>query len=180
TPMAPTEEGASSVQEFSFDVPEHLSVEPEVTASVPEITLEPTATQEFDLQVSSVETSPVDVSEVEIAPESIEIVPETDASSEWEDMLSVEVEESEASAVGVTREPSDVVAQPEAHDTQKLELEPVAETQAAAEAVSIHAEPQQGDSAVCYMADDKVQEIQFFISQNMWQAANKALNELAE
>lgn len=174
-PMAPAEEAAPSVQEFSFDVTEHLSAEPEATASVPEIALEPTAPQNFDLKAS-----PVQVAPVEMAPEAIEIAPETDGSNEWEDMLSVEVEESDTSAVEITAVPAEAIAQPEADDTQKLKLEPVVQPRAAAEPVSIHAAQQEGGSDVCYMADDKVQEIQFFISQHMWQAANKALNELAE
>jgi tetratricopeptide (TPR) repeat protein len=37
-----------------------------------------------------------------------------------------------------------------------------------------------GGSSVCYAADEKVQEIQFYISQQMWAEAKKALLELQE
>jgi len=164
-PAAPAEEAAPSVKEFSFDVPEQMSAEPEVSTSGSEITVEPTAL-------------PVEVSPVELAPKLAEIAPEADGSSEWEEMLSVEVEEREASAVEIAAAPTELVAEPQTDDTQKLE--PVAQAQGAKEALSIHAEPHEGGSDVCYAADDKVQEIQFFISQHMWQAANKALNELTE
>jgi tetratricopeptide (TPR) repeat protein len=62
-------------------------------------------------------------------------------------------------------------------DTQKLESELVAEPSAASDPA---AKEPEGGSGVCYLVDDKVQEVQFYISQQMWQAARNALNELTE
>jgi tetratricopeptide (TPR) repeat protein len=45
--------------------------------------------------------------------------------------------------------------------------------------VALVDEPQ-GGSKVCYASDEKVQEIQFYISQKMWDAAKKGLLELQD
>src|SRR5262249_34645374 len=73
-PASPeAEAAASSVQEFSFDVPDHLLIEPEAGAAPAMGLVESVATREAR------KPAPAD--------------PETDISGEWESMLSVEQEE---------------------------------------------------------------------------------------
>lgn len=162
--IAPAEETASSVQEFSFDVA--MAAEPEVAVTPPEIEVvpeTPSAAPEFELQAYPVETQPEPVQEA----------PEPAESNEWEDMLSVEVSEPEAAKVALADE---VVVE----DATKLEPELIPQAMVEAEPVQMAEKEPEGGSSVCYAVDDKVQEVQFFISQKMWKAAKDALNELSE
>jgi tetratricopeptide (TPR) repeat protein len=139
---------APSVQEFTFDVPDHLATEPEPVMNIPEKLAEPAPVQDFQITPVATESAAVADS----------TLPEADVSSEWEDMLSVEAEE-----IGV-----------ESQETIQL-------ASAMIEPDRVPAQPEtQGGSDVCYLVDDKVQEIQFYISQKMWQAANNGLLELSE
>lgn len=100
--------------------------------------------------------------EIEQAPEepavsSAKAGQEIDLSNEWESMLDVEHEASPAAA------------------GRKLEPEVVLEP----EPVAFSAEPE-GGSDVCYLKDEKVQEVQFYISQQMWEPAKRALLDLQE
>jgi len=100
--------------------------------------------------------------EIEQAPEepavsSAKAGQEIDLSNEWESMLDVEHEASPAAA------------------GRKAELEVVSEP----EPIALGAEPE-GGSDVCYLKDEKVQEIQFYISQQMWEQAKRALLELQD
>jgi TolA-binding protein len=162
--MAPTEEAASSVQEFSFDVAEPMQVEAEPAVAAPEIEIvpEPAPAPEFELKAYP----------VEVQPESIEEAPEIAESSEWEEMLSVEVDEPEAAKVELADEA--VV-----NDT-KLKPEPIPPAEVGPEPVLVGEKEPEGGSGVCYIVDNKVQEIQFFISQKMWKAAKDGLNELSD
>ncbi|HET9182120.1 MAG TPA: tetratricopeptide repeat protein [Candidatus Angelobacter sp.] len=155
------EEPASSVQEFSFDVTEQIAAEPEPVTLSPE----PATVPELDLHVYSAETKP--------APEEAEVEIEIEPSAEWEEMLSVEVVEPESTSVKIAGAPS-------AHDTQKLEPEPVELAATPEPALEATVKEPEGGSDVCYLADEKVQEVQFYISQQMWQAARNALKELGE
>lgn len=163
--IAPAEETASSVQEFSFDVA--MAAEPEAAVAPPQIEIipeTPPAPPEFDLQAYPVQVHPEPVQEQ--APEAAE-------SNEWEDMLSVEVDEPEEARVELADEvvvKDGTKLEPELSPQAMVEPEPM---------VAAEKEPE-GGSSVCYAVDDKVQEIQFFISQKMWKAANEALNELTE
>jgi tetratricopeptide (TPR) repeat protein len=159
----PLAEPAPSVQEFSFDVAEPVVQEAESSSSAVESTQDPAA----GLQVYPVEAQS---HPVEAQPEV-----EVEASSEWEDMLSVELEEPEAAIVDVA------AAAVEEEDTQKLESDEfVAEAAASPQAAQAAQKEPEGGSDVCYLADDKVQEVQFYISQQMWQAAKNAVNELSQ
>jgi tetratricopeptide (TPR) repeat protein len=160
----PLGEPVPSVQEFSFDVTEHVIQEAESSPAAGESVQEPPA----ELQVYP----------VEVEPDAVEAEPEieVEASSEWEDMLSVEVEEPESAKVEIA-----AAAVEDEDDTQKLEPEElVAEAAAAPPTSHAAAKEPEGGSGVCYLADDKVQEVQFYISQQMWEAARSALNELSQ
>ena len=162
--IAPAEETASSVQEFSFDVA--MAAEPEAAVALPEIEILPEApppTPEFELQAYPLETRPEPAQET----------PEPAEANEWEDMLSVEIDEPEAIKVELADE---VVVE----DGTKLEPELTPQAVIEPEPVQMAEKGPEGGSSVCYAVDDKVQEVQFFISQKMWKAANDALNELTE
>ncbi len=163
--IAPGEDTASSVQEFSFDVA--IAAEPEATAAPPEIEIvpeTPPAPPEFELQAYPVKVQPEPVQEK---------TPEVAESNEWEDMLSVEVDEPEEAKVELADE---VVVE----DGTKLEPELIPQAMVEPEPMVVAEKEPEGGSSVCYAVDDKVQEVQFFISQKMWKAANDALNELSE
>jgi tetratricopeptide (TPR) repeat protein len=163
--IAPGEDTASSVQEFSFDVA--MAAEPETTAAPPEIEIlpeTPPVPPEFELQAYPVKVQPEPVQEK---------TPEVAESNEWEDMLSVEVDEPEEAKVELADE---VVVE----DGTKLEPELIPQAMVEPEPMVVAEKEPEGGSSVCYAVDDKVQEVQFFISQKMWKAANDALNELSE
>jgi hypothetical protein len=133
----PADQPTASVQEFSFDVPDHLLIDPQaapVHADPPPIPVEG----------MSVMAAPV---ETPAAPVSGEV--ELDVSNEWEDMLTVESDGSPA--MSATEVPAAPVAEP-------------------AEAAP--------DPALA--SAEKIQEAQFYISQNMWEAAKKAILDLTE
>lgn len=157
---APAMDAGPSVQEFSFDAPDQLAVEPEPVPAPAEIVPPALAAQEFPVQASA--------PELPTEPALAAAAPEIDVSNEWEEMLSVEVEGSETAAA------------PAPEKTQKAE--PRLPAQAPPETAPVHAGSQEreGGSDVCYLVDDKVQEIQFYISQKMWQPAKNALNALSE
>jgi tetratricopeptide (TPR) repeat protein len=146
----PVQTEEPSIQEFSFDVPDNLITEPEAS-SVPQ-----------SLPVEAAPAPP------EPEPQRLELVPapetepteEPDHSSEWESMLAVEHEAAPRGSAPPSE--MEVVSPPP-------EPEPI----------SVVEEPE-GGSSVCYAADEKVQEIQFYISQQMWDTAKKALLELQE
>jgi tetratricopeptide (TPR) repeat protein len=94
------------------------------------------------------------------APEAAEI----DISNEWEEMIEVEPEESPAPALEV-QSYQEIAAQPAM--PAEVPLEPV---------VSI--EPEQPDLSA--QVADKIQEIHFYISQQMWDQAKAAILDLTE
>jgi tetratricopeptide (TPR) repeat protein len=153
-------ESAPSVQEFSFDAAD-MAAEPEPVMSAP---IDVTPALE-----SSVTPPPVEISFEPVAvdapaphaaaPEAAEI----DISNEWEEMIEVEPEESPAPALEV-QSYQEILTEPA---VREVPLEPV---------VSI--EPDQPD--VSAQVADKVQEINFYISQQMWDQAKAAILDLTE
>ncbi|MGZ4843526.1 MAG: tetratricopeptide repeat protein [Candidatus Angelobacter sp.] len=150
-------QAAPSVQEFSFDTDDMVVAEPEPALSAP---IEPTpaipAPVEMNFEPVAIDVPPARA----IAPPTEEI----DISNEWEDMIEVEPEESPAAAIEVQsyQEIIEEQAKP-----AKVPLEPVASI-----------EPAQPDVSV--QAADKVQEIRFYISQEMWEPAKAAILDLTE
>ncbi len=94
------------------------------------------------------------------APEPAEI----DLSNEWEEMIEVEPEESPAPALEV-QSYQEIAAEPAS--PAEMPLEPV---------VSI--KPEQPD--ISTLVADKIQEIHFYISQQMWDQAKTAILDLTE
>lgn len=145
------------------------AVEPEEEHSVQEFSFdihdqlmtepEPPAAAAVPIEIMS--AAPVEV-QIERAPErpaasSAKAGEDIDLSNEWESMLDVE-HEAHPGAAG--RQP---------------ELEVVSEP----EPIALSAEPE-GGSDVCYLKDEKVQEVQFYISQQMWEPAKRALLDLQD
>jgi pilus assembly protein FimV len=153
----------ASVQEFTFDTPELTAQAPEQLAAVPieaviaepavsEITVEPVPLAAED---APVEVTPVSISQPESASHQ-SATHEIDISNEWEEMIEVEPVPS-----------------------AEVQVEPV--QQAAAEIpVRMAEEPAPAASDLTSQIADKVQEIQFYIGQEMWESAKSAILDLTE
>src|ERR1051325_2321901 len=155
-PVAETPvEAEPSVQEFSFDTAD-IVVEAEPAATAP-IDVTPVAaassvTPDAPPPVGiNFEPVAMDAPVREAAPEHAEI----DLSNEWEEMIEVEPEASPAAAH-------------EVQSYQEIAAEPVKPAQAAPEPV-VSIEPEQPDLVT--QVADKIQEISFYISQQMWDQA---------
>jgi tetratricopeptide (TPR) repeat protein len=151
----PAEQPASSVQEFSFDVPDHLFTEPEAPLAAHTDT-QPIPVEELGIQATEPAEAKAGPASVEAAPVETEI----DVSSEWEDMVTVEADG-----------PPPVPTAPEME---------VVTFRAGSPAPAAPAETESGGSAPCYASAAKIQEAQFYISQEMWEAAKKAILDLTE
>jgi tetratricopeptide (TPR) repeat protein len=136
---------ASSVQEFTFDVPDHLLTVEEPLKPAPEATLSP---------VEEIRgTVPQSTFESEEYPEThAETAEETDLSGEWESLLSVE--EGDA---------------PAAPNLAEMPVAPPAKLPPVVQAAKT-SDP----------AAEKIDEIRFYISQQMWDSAKKAILDLTE
>jgi tetratricopeptide (TPR) repeat protein len=154
-------EAAPSVQEFSFDAADIVETEPEPAVSAP---IEPSPVEQ------SASPAPVEINFEPIAidapaphaaaPEAAEI----DISNEWEEMIEVEPEESPAPAL-------------EVQSYQEILAEPAMPAEVPTEPV-ISIEPEQPD--ISTQVADKIQEIRFYISQEMWDQAKAAILDLTE
>jgi pilus assembly protein FimV len=144
-----------SVQEFTFDTLETVVSEPAPPVIAPiEPELAPPAAAETDPEPVAVDAAPASTSPAE----------EIDISTEWEDMIEVEPEESAVPELQVQpyQEIAEDITQPGA-----LELEPAASAQA----------PEIDLSA---QIAEKIQEIRFYITQEMWEPAKSATLDLTE
>ncbi|HEY2115549.1 MAG TPA: hypothetical protein VGJ51_10680, partial [Candidatus Angelobacter sp.] len=156
-------EAAPSVQEFSFDTADMVA-EPEPAVSAP-IDIAPAAAS-----VTEVSPPPVEINFEPVAmgaPQSREAAPEAaeiDISNEWEEMIEVEPEESPAPALEV-QSYQEIMAEPAM--PVEVPLEPV-----------VTIEPEQ--PGVPTQVADKIQEIHFYISQQMWDQAKAAILDLTE
>ena len=145
-------------------------LEPAGEPSIKEFSFDITepATPIEDAEPAAATAAPLIEMEVASAAPEIAVTPvsseprEVDLSNEWESMLTVE--------------PSAEAPVPAEHDTQPIIPEPALPEP---EPVAVVAEPE-GGSGVCYLPTEKIQEVQFYISQEMWPAAKKALLELTE
>ena len=155
-PVEPEIQAAPSVQEFSFDAAD-MGAEPESAASAP---IEPVSTlpppAEINLEPVAMDSPPPGAA----SPEAAEI----DISNEWEDMIEVEQEEPAAPELQVQSYQEIIEEQA---IPARVPLEPVAPI-----------EPAQVD--VSAQVADKVQEIRFYISQQMWEPAKAAILGLTE
>ena len=162
----PAEEApASSVKEFVLDVPGEFFEEPE--AAQPMAPASGPTVAEFTVEAAA--ESPVEAVMPPAEPSEIEI----DVSHEWEGMLTVEPAMEEAPVKPVTLEAEAI---PPAREIAPSPPEPVeiqaVEAAPAPEPVAAGPDPT--------VIEDKVQEIQFYISQGFWDMARAAMHDLIE
>jgi pilus assembly protein FimV len=149
--QAPVEMAAEpSVQEFTFDAPE-LVVEAAPQEPVAPIMAEPV--------VSEVKLEPVLTEPEPVAIKAEAPAHEIDISNEWEEMIEVEPAEVSATAVEPVEEIPVQIAE--------VRLEP-------------EAAPAFTDSRLSTQISDKIQEIHFYITQEMWEPAKSAILDLTE
>jgi tetratricopeptide (TPR) repeat protein len=156
-------EAAPSVQEFSFDAADMIETEPEPAVSAPIDAASAGASPIIPDSPVAINLEPVAMdapAPSSAAPEATEI----DLSNEWEEMIEVEPEESPAPALEV-QSYQEIATEPAS--PAELPLQPV---------VSI--EPEQPD--ISTQVADKIQEIRFYISQEMWDQAKAAILDLTE
>jgi tetratricopeptide (TPR) repeat protein len=163
TPVEIEAEAVPSVQEFSFDAAD-IAVEPEPAASMP-IDVAPAAAS----SVTSATPPPVEINFEPVAMntparEAVPEAAEIDISNEWEEMIEVEPEEAPARAL-------------EVQSYQAIMADPAMATEVPLEPV-VSIEPEQPDVSV--QVADKVQEIRFYITQQMWEQAKAAILDLTE
>ncbi|HEX3095102.1 MAG TPA: tetratricopeptide repeat protein [Candidatus Angelobacter sp.] len=178
-PATPEVAAESSVQEFTFDTADMVTTEPELGVSPPVIEPEPPSPVEINLEpvafdappapaaastpfAASVASGPADASAEEI-----------DISNEWEDMI--EVEPAEPVHLAESVEPVEsAVAEVEVQSYQEIPQEPV-------QPVAVQFEPAKAAEAdLSPLIADKVQEIRFYITQQMWEPAKEAILDLTE
>ncbi|MGC2744183.1 MAG: tetratricopeptide repeat protein [Candidatus Angelobacter sp.] len=151
---------APSVQEFSFDADDIIETEPAVSAT---IDVTPAAPSSASPPAVEINLEPISIDE----PPSRAAVPEAaeiDISNEWEEMIEVEPEESPAHVL-------------EVQSYQEITAEPAVPAEVALEPVA-SIEPAQAD--VSAQVADKIQEIHFYITQQMWDQAKAAILDLTE
>jgi pilus assembly protein FimV len=143
-------EAAPSVQEFTFDTPEPVSIEPEPLPAIP-IAPAP-APEEVSLEPVKFDApaAPAPAAEHEI-----------DISNEWEEMIEVEPDETA---------------------TPEIEVQSYQEV---AEELTLRSGVEPGPAATpevdtSAQVADKVQEIHFYITQEMWEPAKAAILDLTE
>jgi pilus assembly protein FimV len=158
-------EAEPSVQEFTFDTPELITEPDPVVAPPPPPVIAPVAVvkpeHEVEIEFEPTSLEPVSVTETAPAASADEI----DLSNEWEEMIEVE--------------PVDAVSQeasePQLQTYHEAEHEPVHEVRiepvAAAKAPAVSQASQ---------IEEKIQEIRFYIDQQMWEPAKSAILDLTE
>lgn len=172
-PVAPEVPAEPSVQEFTFDNAEIMTAEPEMALSAPvvEPELPPPAPVEISLEPVAMDTAPA-VPAASAAPVSAS-AEEIDISNEWEDMIEVEPAETVDLAEPVHLAESGT-AEVQIQSYQEIPQEPV-------QPVAVQFEPAKAAEAdLSPMIADKVQEIRFYITQQMWEPAKEAILDLTE
>jgi tetratricopeptide (TPR) repeat protein len=169
SPAAPEVEAEPSVQEFTFDTADLETVEPELAVSAPVIEpeLPPSPPVEINLEPVAFDAAPASASAPSVAsvPASAS-AEEIDISNEWEDMIEVEPAE--------PVEQAESVAAVEIQSYQEIAQEP-------AQPVGVQFEPAKTPEAdLSPLIADKVQEIRFYITQQMWEPAKEAILDLTE
>lgn len=149
-------QAAPSVQEFTFDTPDAVAMEPEppVTAPIKPV-LAPPAVAEIGLEPVAIDapSAPAPTAPAPTAP-----AQEIDISNEWEDMIEVEPE---------------LQVQSYHEAAEAAALHGVAEHGPAASAKAVPAD-------LSAQIADKVQEIRFYVTQAMWEPAKSAIFDLTE
>jgi tetratricopeptide (TPR) repeat protein len=157
----PAEQATPSVQDFSFDVPDHLFTEAESAAPTHTDT-QPIPPPEMSVQAPEIAAEPI--VRAETAAPAAPAEHEIDVSSEWENMLSVES----------TGPPPATQPIPEMQVVATHEDQPAPAAGAETEAVGV------SGPASAERVAEKIQEIHFYISREMWESAKGAILDLTE
>jgi pilus assembly protein FimV len=169
-PVAPEAAEEPSVQEFTFDTEDMVTAEPELAVSAPAVEPEPPppAPVEINLEPVAIDAAPV----TPAAPASSS-AEEIDISNEWEDMI--EVEPAGLAELAESVELAEPVAPAAAIQSyQEIQQEPIPP-------VAVQFEPAKSAEAdLSPLIADKVQEIRFYITQQMWEPAKEAILDLTE
>ena len=182
-PAAPEVEAEPSVQEFTFDTAEIdnagiVTVEPELSGSVPLIEPELPSPSPAEINLEPV---PFDATSAPAAASvpARDSADEIDISNEWEDMIEVEPAEPVHLAERVDlAEPVHLAestpAEVEVQSYHEMPQEPI-------QPVAVQFEPAKAAEAdLSPLIADKVQEIRFYITQQMWEPAKEAILDLTE
>ncbi len=172
----PAPEPASSVQEFSFDTPIPLVTESEIYPEAPMAITPETVTQPPEFEVPETTVQPIS-----IVPETVPPPPqaahEIDLSNEWEDMLDVEPAETVHAEPGPAMEAIPPAEEFQVSAAAEPAHEPVLGGELGLEPVAAPAAPEVDLAA---QVSERLQEIQFYVSQGMWEPAKSAIGDLAE
>ncbi|HLY92479.1 MAG TPA: tetratricopeptide repeat protein, partial [Candidatus Angelobacter sp.] len=144
--------GEPSVQEFSFDAPDLVAEPAPIESIAPEPIVAEPVVSEIKIEPASAEPEPVAL-QAEASGHEIDI------SNEWEEMIEVE-------PVEIRAERADAPVEEAAAELAEVRLEP-------------QAAPEAGAGLTAQIAD-KIQEIRFYISQEMWEPAKSAILDLTE
>ncbi len=153
-------EAEPSVQEFSFDTPEAITSEPEAIVATP---VEPIIAEPV---VSEITLEPVPLAATPAPsaapPASAPAAEEIDISNEWEEMIEVE--------------PVDQPAELQVQSAQETAADaPVKFAEVQPEPVAV-----KSSDGLSSQVADKIQEIRFYITQEMWESAKSAILDLTE
>ena len=181
-PAAPEVEAEPSVQEFTFDTADIVTAEPELAVSPaviepelpPSVEINPELVP-FDAAPAPAATSAPSAASVPASASAEEI----DISNEWEDMIEVEPAEPVNLAEPVyLAEPVDLAESAatavEVQSYQEVPQEPVQPVAVQFEAAKA------AEADLSPLIADKVQEIRFYITQQMWEPAKEAILDLTE
>lgn len=159
-PVEITAEAEPSVQEFSFDTPDVIAGEPEtiVAAPVEPMIAEPVVSE---IPLEPVHLTATSATHAEPPVPASAVAEEIDISNEWEEMIEVEPFEQEEVQVQSAQETAAETP------VRFAEPEPAAHSQAA-------------EADLNSQITDKVQEIRFYITQEMWDSAKSAILDLTE
>jgi len=174
-PAAPEVEAEPSVQEFTFDTDDMVTAEPELAVSAPVIEPELPSASPVEINLEPVAFDAAPAAEEASAPPEASVAPvasvqtsasaeEIDISNEWEDMIEVEPAEAVDSAA----------AEVEVQSYHEIPQEPI-------QPVAVEFEPAKTPEAdFSPLIAEKVQEIRFYITQQMWELAKEAILDLTE
>src|SRR6476646_1159885 len=179
-PAAPEVEAEPSVQEFTFDTAEIdnagiVTVEPELSGSVPLIEPELPSPSPAEINLEPVPFDAASAPSAASVP-ARDSADEIDISNEWEDMI--EVEPAELAERVDLAEPVHLAestpAEVEVQSYHEIPQEPI-------QPVAVQFEPAKAAEAdLSPLIADKVQEIRFYITQQMWEPAKEAILDLTE
>src|ERR1044071_2604175 len=174
-PAAPKVEAEPSVQEFSFDTADMVTAEPELAVNAPVIepALPPPPPVEINLEPVPFNAAPAPAAASAPSAPASTSAEEIDISNEWEDMIEVEPAERADLAESVELvEPMTPAVEIQSY--QEIAQEPV-------QPVAVQFEPaKEAEADLSPLIADKVQEIRFYITQQMWEPAKEAILDLTE